>query len=139
LQLRLGRAFVLAIPFAILLSFVASLCSFTLGELEVTALSAPGLFLTIIFILQLFLNFVLFEEIPISHRRLPLGATSSFVDNSQLTPYIASASQPQQEQTQPARGASNHQNRYVSQTGLNIQHLLMSNYSDLHNQMMVSY
>ena len=78
----MGRSFILGAPFAVLLAFVATFCTFTIGELEVTVLSAPGLILTIIFILQLFLNFLLFEEIPISYRRLPLNTTNSYTDNS---------------------------------------------------------
>ena len=85
----MSRAFVLAVPFAVLLTFLCSMSSFTLGELEVTALTAPGLALTVLFLFQLFLNFLLFEEIPTSYRRLPLNTTNSYVDNSQLTPYIS--------------------------------------------------
>ena len=90
LQLKMGRAFVLAIPFAVLLTFICTFCSFSLGEFDVTALSSPGIFLAIVFLIQLFFNFMLFEEIPISHRRLPLSTTNSYImDNSRLTPYIS--------------------------------------------------
>lgn len=51
LQLKMGRAYMLAIPFAVLLAFSASLCHFMLGEVLVTGLSAPGLILSIIFFL----------------------------------------------------------------------------------------
>ena len=85
----MGRAFVLAIPFAVLLTFLASLTHCTLGEVYVTGLSAPGFILSAFFIMQLFFNFLLFEEIPTSYRRLPLNTTNSYVDNSQLTPYIS--------------------------------------------------
>ena len=78
----MGRAFMLAIPFAVLLAFCSSLCHCMLGEVYVTGLSAPGLILSIIFILQLFLNLALFDEIPTSQRRLPLNSTEgAFVDN----------------------------------------------------------
>ena len=79
----MGRAFVIAIRIAVLLAYTSSLCNFTLGGLEITSLSAPGLFLTFVFIVQLFLNFLLFEEIPLTHRRIPLNTTdSAFADNS---------------------------------------------------------
>lgn len=79
----MGRAYMLAIPFAVLLAFVSSLCNFMLGEVLITGLSAPGLILSVIFIIQLFLNFLLFDEIPKQNRRLPLNSTSNaFVDNS---------------------------------------------------------
>ena len=85
----MGRAFVLAIPFAVLLSFIASLTHFILGSVIFTGLSTPGLILSALFILQLFVNFFLFEEIPTSYRRLPINTTNTYVDNSQLTPYIS--------------------------------------------------
>ena len=79
----MGRAYMLAIPFAVLLAFVSSLSNFMLGEVLITGLSAPGLILSVIFIIQFFLNFLLFDEIPKQNRRLPLNSTSNaFVDNS---------------------------------------------------------
>jgi len=80
---------VLGAPFAVLLAFVCSLSNFTLGELDVTALTSPGLLLAIVFMIQLFANFLLFEEIPQSWRRLPLNTNSIYVDSSRLTPYIS--------------------------------------------------
>ena len=78
----MGRAFVLGMPFAVLLAFVASLCTFEFGDYAITALSAPGIILTFIFITQLFIYNVLFEEIPTAFRRLPLNTTNSFVENA---------------------------------------------------------
>ena len=95
----------IAIPFAVLLAFVSSLCHCMLGGVLITGLSAPGLILSVIFAIQLFLNFLLFDEIPTSHRRLPLNSTSNaFVDNSQLTPYISDP------ETAAAVVAGNHHN-----------------------------
>ena len=104
-------------------AFLASLCHFTIGYLDVTALSAPGLILTIIFITQLFLNFILFEEIPINFRRLPLNTTNSYAaDNSQLTPYISNPGQQASQDHQLASTQQNHPNRYITQlpAGVNI-------------------
>lgn len=84
----MSRAAIVAIPFAVLISFLTSMCNFSFGSIEVSGVSAPGLVLTIMFITQLFLNFLLFEEIPVTYRRLPLNTTNSYVDNSQLTPYM---------------------------------------------------
>jgi len=50
LQLRMSRAFILAAPSAVLLTFLCSMSHFMLGELEVTPLSAPGLLLTVVFL-----------------------------------------------------------------------------------------
>ena len=103
-----------------------------------TALSAPGLLLTVVFLFQLFTNFLLFDEIPTAFRRLPLNMTSAYVDNSQLTPYISN--QNELDARQEGAEERTHAGRVVSLApGVNMQHLLMSNYSDLHNQVLVSY
>lgn len=80
---------VIGAPFAILLAYVCSLAHFTVGELNVTALTAPGLFLALLFLVQLFSNFIMFDEIPPGLRRLPLSSSGGYVDNSRLTPYIS--------------------------------------------------
>lgn len=83
----MSRAMVLGAPFAVLIAYVCSLCHYKLGDLEVTGLTAPGLLLAVLFLLQLFGNFLMFDEIPPHLRRLPLNST--YADNSRLTPYVS--------------------------------------------------
>ena len=85
----MSRAMVIGAPFAILTAYACSFANFNVGELTVTSLTAPGLLLAILFLMQLFANFLMFDEIPPSLRRLPLSSSSGYVDNSSLTPYIS--------------------------------------------------
>ena len=87
LQKRLGQSYVLGLPFAVLIAYLCSLMHFHIGNMPVSPLSAPGQLLTVLFVILVFLNFLLFEEIPLSHRRLPLNTSLSITDNTQLTPY----------------------------------------------------
>ena len=89
--------------------------------MEVTPLSAPGLILSLVFITQLFVFFLFFEEIPLSQRRLPLGGSSSAfaVESAELTPYVAAGGD-RNEQIQGVNAGTSHPNRYISTTGVNI-------------------
>ena len=89
LQLDMSRAMVIGAPCAVLISFFCSFCDFKVGQLDVTGLTAPGILLSIVFMIQLIASFLMFEEIPQSWRRLPLNTNNAYVDNSRLTPYIS--------------------------------------------------
>ena len=69
-QNRIGSAYVLGMPAAILLVYALSMVNITVGGIQVTPLSACGLGLSVIFAIVVLINFLFFEEIPASRRRL---------------------------------------------------------------------
>ena len=81
MSIKLNQTFVVAIPGAVILSYICSLCHFTLGNMVISPLSSPGFFLFLMYILMVFFNFLLFEEIPFSHRRILLLSSHGDLEN----------------------------------------------------------